>query len=561
MKHFEENSMKLNGSEIFCEVLVEQGVDTIFGYPGGAVLNLYDALYKYQDRIRHIITAHEQGAAHAADGYARATGRTGVVLVTSGPGATNLVTGVATAYMDSTPMVAITGNVPTSLMGQDSFQEVYITGITMPITKHNFVVDRVEDLADTLREAFRIAQTGRKGPVLVDIPKDVTSALAEFLPAAPVRNEYHTEIDIDSLDKVAAIINGAQRPVIYYGGGIGASGAGEELAALMHKAGMPGAYTVMAAGVVSSEDPYSLGLVGMHGCRTSNLALDHADVILAAGTRFSDRVASVPDEFGRRARIIQIDIDPSEVNKNVMVDFSLVGDVKDVLQALLPRIQHTEHKEWMETIARWKEEDYRPEDSDTVLKPHQVIRKLCEMAGEDAIFVTDVGQHQMWAAQYVRHLKSRHFISSGGLGTMGFGYGAAIGTQIACPHARVIHITGDGSFHMNLNEACTAVSYQLPIITIILDNRVLGMVRQWQTSFYGQRYSCTTLDRRTDYAKVAEGFGARGFQCENMAEFENALSEALKCTGPVWIACSIDRDEKVLPMIPGGCTCDSIIME
>jgi acetolactate synthase-1/2/3 large subunit len=552
--------MNLTGSEIFCEVLVEQGVDTLFGYPGGAVLNLYDALYKYQDRIHHIITAHEQGAAHAADGYARATGRTGVVLATSGPGATNLVTGIATAYMDSVPMVAITGNVPNSLMGQDSFQEVYIAGITMPITKHNFVVDKVENLADILREAFTIAQTGRKGPVLVDIPKDVTAASCALTPAAPARDEYRTVIDGAAVDRAAEIINAAQRPVVYYGGGVVASGAGDHLSRLMHKACIPGAYSLMAAGVVSGEDPLCLGMVGMHGCRTTNVAFDQADVMIAVGTRFSDRVALAPDEFGRRAKLIQIDIDPSEVNKNVAVDVSLIGDVKDIIMALLPKINAAVHQPWLDTIAQLKKEDYYPANCDNCLKPHHVIRKICEKAGDDVIVVTDVGQHQMWAAQYVRHLKPRHFITSGGLGTMGFGYGAAIGAQVARPGKRVVHITGDGSFHMNMNEACTAVTYGLPIITVIMDNKVLGMVRQWQTAFYGERYSCTTLERRTDYVKVAEGFGAHGFACVTMEEFDYAMEQALQMDGPVWIACAIDRNEKVLPMIPGGCTSDSIIM-
>ncbi len=553
--------MKLTGSEIFCEVLLEQGVDTIFGYPGGTVLNLYDALYKCQDRIRHIITAHEQGAAHAADGYARATGRTGVVLVTSGPGATNLVTGIATAYMDSVPMVAITCNVPTPLIGQDSFQEVYIAGITMPITKHNFVVDRVEDLADVLRNAFRIAQTGRKGPVLVDIPKDITAASAEFVPAPPVRDNYVTELDIGAIDRAAEIINKAQRPVIYYGGGVITSGASPELAEFMKKTCMPGTYTLMAAGVVDSNDPLCLGMVGMHGRRTSNFALDYADVVLAVGTRFSDRVALSPDAFGRRAKLVQIDIDPSEVNKNVEVDVSLVGDVKDVIRALLPKVRQTCREEWLAQIAEWRQEDYYPEDSSAELKPHQIIRKVNELAGDDAIYVTDVGQHQMWAVQYLHHVKPRHFLTSGGLGTMGFGYGAAIGAKLARPDKPVIHITGDGSFHMNMNEACTAVSFGLPVITVIFDNRVLGMVRQWQTNFYGKRYSCTNLDRRTDYVKVIEGFGGKGFHCETLAELESAMKEALKSECPVWIHCCINRDEKVLPMIPGGCTCDSIIME
>ena len=553
--------MKLTGSQIFCEVLVEQGVDTVFGYPGGAALNLYDELYKYQDRIKHYITAHEQGAAHAADGYARATGRTGVVLATSGPGATNLVTGIATAYMDSIPMVAITANVPTSLMGQDSFQEVYIAGITMPITKHNFVVYNVADLADVLREAFRIAQTGRKGPVLIDIPKDVTAALCEFTPAAPARDEYVSSLDMSAIDYAAEIINNAERPAVYFGGGVSASGAATELAALMKKACMPAAYSLMGAGIIPADDPLNLGMVGMHGCRTSNFALDNCDVMLAVGTRFSDRVALVPDEFGRRAKLIQIDLDVSEINKNVHVDVALEGDVKDVICALLPKINASCRDEWLTQIAEWKAEDYQPKDSDEVLKPHQLIRKACEMAGEDSIYVTDVGQHQMWAVQYCKHVKPRHFLTSGGLGTMGFGYGAAIGAKVAKPECPVIHFTGDGSFHMNLNEACTAVSFGIPVITIILDNRVLGMVRQWQTSFYEKRYMSTSLDRKTDYVKLIEAFGGKGFSVKNLAEFEQAMAEALKADGPVWIHCPIERDEKVLPMIPGGCTCDSIIME
>ena len=553
--------MKLTGSQIFCEVLVEQGVDTVFGYPGGAALNLYDELYRYQDRIKHYITAHEQGAAHAADGYARATGRTGVVLATSGPGATNLVTGIATAYLDSVPMVAITANVPTSLMGQDSFQEVYIAGVTMPITKHNFVVYDVKDLAPVLREAFRIAQTGRKGPVLIDIPKDVTAALCEFEPAPAAADEYKSELDMDAIELAAQIINNAERPALYFGGGVTASGAGTELAALMKKACMPAAYSLMGAGVIPCDDPLNLGMVGMHGCRTSNFALDNCDVMLAVGTRFSDRVALKPDAFGRRAKLIQIDLDASEVNKNVAVDVVLMGDVKDVICALLPKINASCRDEWLTQIAEWKAEDYQPKDSDEVLKPHQVIRKACEMAGEDTIYATDVGQHQMWAVQYVKHLKPRHFLSSGGLGTMGFGYGAAIGAKVAKPDSPVIHFTGDGSFHMNLNEACTAVTFALPVITIIFDNCVLGMVRQWQTSFYGKRYMSTSLDRKTDYVKLIEAFGGKGFKVTNMAEFEQAMAEALKADCPVWIHCPIERDEKVLPMIPGGCTCDSIIME
>ena len=393
--------MVLTGADIFAEVLVEQGVETLFGYPGGAVLNLYDALYKYSGKIRHIMTAHEQGAAHAADGYARATGKTGVVLATSGPGATNLVTGIATAYMDSIPMVAITGNVGTSLIGRDSFQEVYIAGITMPITKHNFVVRKVDELADILRDAFRIAQTGRKGPVLVDIPKDVTGATAEFTPVKPQIPVYKTELDGQELARAAQVIGNARRPVIYFGGGVAASEAGEELYALAKKAEIPATYTMMAAGVLSYGDPLNLGLLGMHGCRTTNRAVNEADLVLAIGTRFSDRVALNTEKFAKNAAILQIDIDPSEVNKNVEVDYSLVGDVKQILQALLPLVKDAKHTEWMTQIQAWQAQDYRPKDDKYCIRPHQLIGKMCELAGPDALYVTDVGQHQMWATQYI----------------------------------------------------------------------------------------------------------------------------------------------------------------
>ena len=553
--------MKLTGSEIFAEVLIEQGVDVMFGYPGGSVLNLYDALYKYQDRITHILTAHEQGAAHAADGYARATGRTGVVLATSGPGATNLVTGIATAYMDSVPMVAFTGNVGTSLIGRDSFQEVYIAGITMPITKHNFVVRKVEELADVMRSAFRIAQSGRKGPVLVDIPKDVTSAVCEFNPRPRWTPPAPAVPDATALAQAAEMINAAKRPVIYFGGGVAASEAGEELRQLTQKAQIPATYTLMAAGVLGYGEELNLGLLGMHGCRTTNKAVDEADLVIAIGTRFSDRVALNPQTFARRAAILQIDIDPSEVNKNVAVDKWVIGDVKTVLRALLSLVQPAEHPEWMELIRSWQAQDYRPRDDAYSLKPHQIIGSICEQAGPDAVYVTDVGQHQMWAAQYVRHVRPRSFITSGGLGTMGFGYGAAIGACTALAGSRrVIMLTGDGSFHMNLNECCTAVSYELPIITVIFNNQVLGMVRQWQTAFYGRRYSATDPHRKTDYPKLAEAFGAQGRRCTNLEEFRQAFAWALEQRGPVWIECVIDKDEKVLPMIPAGGTLDDIMM-
>ena len=553
--------MKLTGADIIAEVLIEQGVDTIFGYPGGAVLNIYDSLYKYRDRIQHVMTAHEQGAAHAADGYARITGKTGVVLSTSGPGATNLVTGIATAYMDSIPMVAITGNVGTSLIGKDSFQEVFITGITMPITKHNYTVRDVNKLADTLRDAFRIAQSGRKGPVLVDVPKDVTAAVAEFERKPAGKFKYVTNLEEQDIRRVTDALNRAERPVIYFGGGVVASGAGEDLRELVRKADIPAAYTLMAAGVMGYEDPHNLGLLGMHGGLVSNLAVDQADLVLAFGTRFDDRVASDTEKFARNAKVVHIDIDPSEVNKNVRVDYSLVGDAGDVIRAMLPFVEEKRHEEWMNWINEKKKADYHPVDDDRVIRPHQLMRSLCRMAGEDAVYVTDVGQHQMWAAQYIRHVKPRSFLTSGGLGTMGYGYGAAIGATFGCGgQRRVIHITGDGSFHMNMNEACTAVSYHLPIITVIMNNQVLGMVRQWQTAFYDGRYSSTDPHRKTNFAKVAEGFGAKGFRCETLAEFEAAMEQALKEDGPVWIDCAIEKDEKVLPMIPAGASVDEIML-
>ena len=551
--------MLLTGAEIIAEVLIEQGVDTVFGYPGGSVLNIYDALYAYSDKIKHYMSAHEQGAAHAADGYARLTGKTGVVISTSGPGATNLVTGIATAYMDSVPLVAITGNVPTSLIGRDSFQEVYIAGITMPITKHNFTVRSVEELADTLRQAFLIANEGRPGPVLVDIPKDVTINKTNFENKTPEIVEDDRRLK--HLEKVADLINASKFPVVYFGGGVRISGAEDELYELLHKANIPATYTMMAAGVLGYNDSLSMGLVGMHGSRTANLAVDNADLVLAIGTRFSDRVALNANKFARRARIVHIDIDPSEVNKNVAVDTSIIGDVKKVLTALIPMVDKADHTDWLEQIALWKAKDYTPKDDATVLKPHQVMGAICDIAGEDTVYITDVGQHQMWAAQYIRHVKTRSFLTSGGLGTMGYGYGAAIGAAVADGGNRpIVHITGDGSFHMNMNEACTAVSYNLPIITVIMNNSVLGMVRQWQKTFYGKRYSSSEPERKTNYSAVAAGFGATGFRCTNLDEFKAAFTKALELKGPVWIECVIDREEAVLPMIPAGGTVDDMII-
>lgn len=553
--------MQLNGSQILTEVLIEQGVDTVFGYPGGAVLNIYDALYKYSDKIKHILTAHEQGASHAADGYARATGKTGVCIATSGPGATNLVTGIATAYMDSVPMVVITGNVGTGLIGRDAFQEVYITGITMPITKHNFMVQNVNELADTIREAFRIANTGRKGPVLIDIPKDVTAAVTEFEHKEKIVIKDDTFIDENELKKVAEIINNAKKPVIQFGGGVVSSNASELALELVEKANIPSCHTLMAAGVIGYENPLNLGLVGMHGGYVTNKAVDEADVLIAIGTRFSDRVALNTNDFAKKATIIQIDIDLSEINKNVAVDHYLIGDVKTVLEKLLPLVEKKERTEWLFALNEYKKVDYAPVDNDKIITPHQLIESICNIMGEDVVVVTDVGQHQMWAAQYVHHTAPRGFLTSGGLGTMGYGYGAAIGAKIALgDKAPVVHITGDGSFHMNLNEACTAVSYNLPIITVIMNNKVLGMVRQWQRCFYERRFSETDPHRKTDFVKLAEGFGAKGYYADNIADFKAALEDAKKQNGPVWIECAIDKDERVLPMIPAGKTVKDIMM-
>ncbi len=550
-----------NGSEILVDVLVEQGVDTIFGYPGGAVLNIYEALYKNSDRIKHILTAHEQGAAHAADGYARATGKVGVCLATSGPGATNLVTGIATAYMDSSPIVAITGNVGTSLIGRDSFQEVYIAGITMPVTKHNFVVRHIEELADTIRSAFRIASSGRPGPVLVDIPKDITGAMGVYEPQEKVQPEKNYDVTEEQLRHVAALIAASERPVIYYGGGVGIAGAGGDLLALMKKADIPATHTMMAIGAVSGEEPLELGLVGMHGKVSAAWAVDRSDLLLSIGARFSDRVATNTGRFAPNAKIVHVDIDAAEINKNVGTDYAIVCDADRFLKALIPYVKEMKHEAWREQIKGWQEKlDYVPEDDGTVLKPHQVIELAAEMAGKEAIFATDVGQHQLWAAQYCGRNKIHQFITSGGLGTMGFGYGAAMGAQVAKPGHTVLHITGDGSFHMNLNELATSVSYNLPIITIVMNNRVLGMVRQWQTLFYDKHYSATDPQRKTDYVKLAEAFGARGFRATNLEELRAALAEALKRTGPVVIDCVIDKDERVLPMIPAGGTVDDIVV-
>ncbi len=553
--------MELTGSQIVAEVLLDHGVDTVFGYPGGTALNIYDELYRYSDKIHHVLTAHEQGACYAADGYARATGKTGVVFSTSGPGATNLVTGIATAYMDSIPLVAITANVPDNLIGRDAFQEVCITGVTMPITKHNFFVNRIEDLEHSLREAFRIANSGRKGPVLVDITKDVTAAKIKFENKPPYPLTPLPTVSEEDILEFVKYINKAERPVLYVGGGAMASEAWDEVQELMDKADIPAVHTLMATGIMRYDDDKNLGLVGMHGAIAANKAINQADLIIALGARFSDRVAQDTKKWGRKAKKVQIDIDRSEIGKNVAVDMSCVGDVKDFLAKALLEINDADHEDWISACRGWKKEEKIVKAKPDNLHPSEILDTVCDMVPEDTYYVTDVGQHQMWSAQYIRHTEPRHFLTSGGLGTMGFGYGAAIGAQFAHPDKQVIHITGDGSFHMNMNEACTAVTNDLPIITVIMDNRVLGMVYQWQNLLYGGRFSNTILDRKTDYVKVIEGFGGKGYKATTVEEFRDAMEKALKDKCPVWIYCLIDREERVLPFIPAGKTVEDAIID
>ena len=555
--------MKLNGSEIIAECLLEQGVDTVFGYPGGAVLNIYDALYKYSDRITHILSSHEQGAAHAADGYARTTGKCGVVIATSGPGATNLVTGIATAYMDSIPLVAITGNVTNDLLARDSFQEVDICGITLPVTKHNFIVKDVKDLANVIRKAFRIAMSGRKGPVLIDIPKDVTGAVCEYEAVVPEKITNPVSSREQDFAEAAEMIRNAKRPMIYMGGGVVSSDAEGQLLALAEKIDCPVASSVMGLGGFPASHRLYIGTIGMHGGYETGKATDNCDLIITVGARFSDRVAGDREKFGQAAKIIQLDIDRAEINKNVKIDKYLLGDLKDTLSLLCDACDKADNSEWTAQLSEWakKGEVTQTPDSEEYAHPYYVIEAVRELTKDSDIVVTDVGQHQMWAAQYLHHVKADNFLTSGGLGTMGYGYGAAIGAQIGTGRSHVFHITGDGSFHMNMNEACTAVTYGLPVISICLNNRALGMVRQWQTVFYGKRYSQSEPDRKTDYVKVAEGFGAKGYSCSTADEFRAALEDAMKSGGPAWIECKIDREEKVLPMIPGGGTVDDIMYE
>ncbi len=555
--------MKMTGAELVMNVLLEHGVDTVFGYPGGTALFLYDELYKYSDRIKHVLVAHEQGGAHAADGYARATGKTGVAFSTSGPGATNLVTGIATAYMDSIPTVFITANVGKHLIGRDAFQEICITGVTFPITKHNYFVNNKEDLADALRNAFRIANEGRKGPVLVDITKDVTEAIVDYEPREPYPlGKIKTEDCEAKAEKFARLINASSKPVIMVGGGVIASESYEEVIRLSEKADMPVVTTLMGMGAVPSSCERYFGMIGMHGSFAANKAISEADLILTLGSRFSDRVALKPDSFGKKAKILQIDIDKSEVGKNVAVSEYIVGDCKEVLEKLVPLADKADHSAWLAEIKGWNmEKPMTVKEDNGRMNPQEIIEYLCDHSDKETVFVTDVGQHQMWAAQYVKQTSPRNFLSSGGLGTMGFGYGAAIGAQMGNPDKRVIHLTGDGSFHMNLNEACTAVSNNLPIITVIFNNRVLGMVYQWQTAFYGKRYSNTTPERKTDFVKLIEAFGGHGFRVNDMNELAEAYSKALNMEGPVWIECNIAVEDKVLPMIPNGKTIDDMLFE
>lgn len=553
--------MFLTGAEILIKSLLDEGVDTIFGYPGGAVLNIYDELYRYRDKINHILTAHEQGAAHAADGYARATGRVGVCLATSGPGATNLVTGIATAYMDSIPMVAITGNVTKQLLGKDSFQEVDITGITMPITKHNYIVKDVNDLQGIIREAFYIAKEGRPGPVLIDIPKDITAAKAKYEPIIPKEVERKTKHITDkALEEVAALINEAENPFVYAGGGIVASEAFEELKEFVDKINSPIATSLMAISAVPYNHPLYTGMIGMHGTKASNILATKCDLLINLGARFSDRVINNQKNI-KNAKVIHIDVDPAEINKNIKVDSFIVGDLKIVLQKLIPLLKEKKNEEWLNKMNELKSLNVRDTSVTGELTPEFLFRKLSELDDGGFVIATEVGQHQMWAAQYFDYKYPRSFISSGGLGTMGFGLGASIGAQIALKNKQVFNIAGDGSFGMNCNELVTAVKNNLPVIIIIVNNNSLGMVRQWQNFFYEARYSSTTLNRSTDFVKLVEAFGGRGFRVYEKEELESALREALEFKGPVVIDYVIHNDKKVFPMVAPGAPINEIISE
>ncbi len=543
--------MEMNGSEIVIACLKEQGVDTVFGYPGGTILNIYDALYKHQDEIRHVLTSHEQGAAHAADGYARATGKVGVCMATSGPGATNLVTGIATAYMDSVPLVAITANVNLPALGKDSFQEIDIVGVTMPITKHGFIVKNINDLAPTIRKAFKIAKTGRPGPVLVDITKDVTAAVCDYEPVNPAEPEKVIKFNDKDLTEVAEMLCKAKKPFIYVGGGAIISDASAEVAELAELLDAPVCDTLMGKGAFDGHSKRYTGMIGMHGTKASNLGVTECDLLVALGARFSDRVIGNPKKFAEGAKIVHIDVDAAEISKNICVDASLVGDLKATLQKLNPLITKQNHTDWMKHIEELKAKYPLGYDDSKLTCPY-IISEIDRITEGKAVISTDVGQHQMWAAQHYLYSKPRTFLSSGGLGTMGYGLGACIGAQVGRPDDICINIAGDGCFRMNMNELATASRYNIPIIQVVINNHVLGMVRQWQTLFYGKRYSQTVLNDAVDFCKVAEGLGCKAIKITKKEEVEPALKEAIAAKCPVLLECIIEEDDKVFPMVPAG---------
>ena len=544
--------MKLNGSEIIVECLKEQNVDKIFGYPGGAILNVYDALYKHSDEITHILTSHEQGASHAADGYARATGKVGVCFATSGPGATNLVTGIATAYMDSIPVVAITCNVTVPLLGKDSFQEIDIAGVTMPITKHNFIVKDVTKLADVIRAAFRIAKEGRPGPVLIDVTKDVTAAECDYIKETPKAIERQTDtIKEEDVERAVEMIKASKRPYVFVGGGVIASDASDELARFVKKIDAPVADSLMGKGAFDGTDPHYTGMLGMHGTKTSNFGVSECDLLIAIGARFSDRVTGNANKFAKNAKILHFDIDAAEINKNIHSDASVVGDALEILKRVNAKLEQQDRHEWLEHIHDY-EKQYPMAYRKDCLNGPLIMEKIYELTKGEAIISTDVGQHQMWAAQHYKYKKPRTLLTSGGLGTMGYGLGAAIGAKVGCKDKTVINIAGDGCFRMNMNEVATATRYNIPVIEIIFNNHVLGMVRQWQDLFYGKRYSATVLDDCVDFVKVSEGMGAKGYRVQTIEEFEAALKDAMALNIPCVIDCLIDREDKVFPMVSPG---------